>query len=172
MSFKLRELADKSPKLTRAKLLAARSKKDYSDGRTQNAFKDETDINRIMQRYATTQTISHLAKNEAFYGDFSDFDFTTSAAQLARGRQIFNSAPSEIRKEFDEDPAKFFEFVNDPDNIGRLDELLPALAKPGRQLPDLSGKTAPAVASEPEANVTNTTQVDPALPPDPAAQGE
>lgn len=142
--------------------------KEYKDGRTKQAFRDETDINKILQRAQKTGTISHLNKHEAVYGDFANYDFLYNNIQMTRGRQIFDELPSELRSEFDNSPADFFKYVNNPENKDRLGELLPALAEPGRQ----NIATAPAnadteaasdAASEPLAskNITNTAEAGP-----------
>ncbi len=131
---KLRE-ADKRKKLTRAQILALEPDKVYDDGRTKQCYKDECDIQKIMDRFARTQTISHLAKHEGVYADFSDFDFHEQTMKLTRGREIFDELPAELRTEFQQSPAKFFAYVNDPVNVDKLREKLPGLAKPGRQLP-------------------------------------
>lgn len=143
MSMKLALLAKKHKVTKRDRVLALRPMLKYDDGRTQQTFKNETDINRIMARAQTTGTISHLNQHQAKYADFSDFDFFESQRMLTEGRQVFDQAPSEIRKEFGNSPAKFFAYVNDPANSGRLAELLPTLAKPGTQLIDVSGRTPP-----------------------------
>jgi len=115
----------------------------YTDGRTKQAFKDETDINKILFRAQKSGTISHLAKHEANYSDFADFDFFEATIQLTRGREIFDELPSEIRSEFNQSPAAFFDYVNDPANVDDLRKKLPGLAKPGRQNIDMSGKSPP-----------------------------
>lgn len=106
---------------------------DYKDGRTKQSFKDETDINIIMKRAQKSGTISHLNKYQPLYGDFSEFDFFAAQLKLAEGREIFDALPPELRNEFNQEPAAFFDYVNDPANKDRLDKLLPALAEPGRQ---------------------------------------
>ncbi len=105
----------------------------YKDGRTKQSFRDETDINQIMKRAQVSGTISHLAKHEGRYADFSTFDFFENTLMLARGREIFDDLPVELRKEFSQSPEDFFRYVNDPANKDRLHELLPGLAEPGRQ---------------------------------------
>ncbi len=139
----------------------------FTDGRTKQSFKDETDINMILKRAQKSGTISHLNKFEARYGDFSNFDFFEAQLKLAKGGEIFDALPVELRREFNQSPADFFNYVNDPANKDRLGKLLPALAEPGRQ--NLSVKTASAddakavleaAAPEPEKA--------PALPPTPA----
>lgn len=124
----------------------------YPDGRTKQSYKDECDINKIMARAEKGGTISHLAKYEAVYGDFSDFDFQEQTQKLTRGREIFDDLPAELRQEFGQSPAKFFEYVNDPANAGDLRRKLPPLSAPGRQLPKvgvtLADEAARAAASE------------------------
>ena len=74
--------------------------KDYSDGRTKQSFKDATDINKLLKKAQRTGTLSHLEKFQGQYGDFSDFDFLEAQNNLARGKQIFEQLPSEVRREF------------------------------------------------------------------------
>ncbi len=139
-------------------MLPTKQPTSYPDGMTKQSFKDETDINKLLQRAQKTGTISHLNKHEARYGDFSDFDFFEATLKLTQGREIFDELPSEVRAEFRNSPADFFKYVNDPANRDRLDKLMPALAAPGRQNIDVSGKVSPDTASEPVASATTTTQ--------------
>ncbi len=105
----------------------------FTDGRTKQSFKDETDINKILKRAQKSGTISHLNQYQSRYGDFSGFDFFEAQLKLSQGGEIFDALPVEIKREFNQSPAQFFEFVNDPANADRVQKLLPALAEPGRQ---------------------------------------
>ncbi len=140
---------------------------DYSDGRTKQSFKDETDINKILHRAQAAGTMSHLDKYQGTYGDFADFDFFDAQINLTRGREVFDSLPSEIRKEFNQSPAQFFDYVNDPENIDDLRKKLPGLAAPGRQNIDVSGKSTPEDAQPPPQ-----AEPPPADPPPPAGDNE
>lgn len=137
MSLTLRALreADKRKNLTRTQILALLAAKAYDDGRTKQCHKNECDIVKIMARFATTQTISHLAKYEGVYADFSDFDFHKQSTLLAQGETIFANLNAELRREFNQNPAEFFAYVNDPKNSKDLQNKLPGLAAPGDQLP-------------------------------------
>ncbi len=115
-----------------------------------------------MARFEVTGTISHVNKYEGMYADFSDFDFVEQTRRLTVGREVFDALPAEVRNEFGQSPAKFFDFVNDPANKDDLLEKLPALAKPGTQLPRVPSPTADheaatAAASEPVASETPPT---------------
>ncbi len=106
----------------------------YDDGRTKQSFKNGTDINRILAKAHKTGVISHLNKYGAIYGDFSDMpDLLQANERLARGQQIFDELPSEVRAEFRQEIGEFYKYVNDPANKDDLATKLPALAEPGRQ---------------------------------------
>ena len=132
----------------------------FGKSRTKQSFKDSTDINKILRKAQKTGTISHLQKHGASYGDFTDIpDLLTAQSRLIRGREIFEELPSELRSEFDQDMGKFFAYVNDPANVNDLARLLPALAEPGRQFPNVnavasSGQASVGGVSEPVASET------------------
>jgi len=118
------------------------------EGLTNQAFKDECDINRVLDRAKKGVGIAHLANYQGVYGDFSDMDANTYEAMvtnLANANSIFHDLGAELRAEFDNNPGKFFEFVNNPENKDRLEEIFPTLAAPGKQFPDVIGGLATAV---------------------------
>jgi len=111
----------------------------YEDGRTKQSFKDDTDINKLLARAAQGDTITHLAKHGAIYGDFSDIDdLLTANARLQRGQKIFDELPGEVKREFNQSPAAFYKFVNDPANADQLERVVPGLAQRGTQLPSVA----------------------------------
>jgi len=144
------------PYKNREKILALAPDPVYDDGRTKQSHKDETDIVKIMARFQKTGTISHLAKYEAAYADYSDYEYHAELNKLTRGREIFDALPAEVRREFSQSPAAFFEFVNDPANKDDLLIKLPALAAPGNQIAraaldaDAAAAEAAALAPVPE----------------------
>ncbi len=129
-------------KRSREQLLGLIPDIEYIDGRTKQSHRDETDIVKIMARFAKTGTVSHLAKHEGVYADFSDFDFHKQTTMLSRGREIFAELPAELRKEFSQSPAAFFAYVNDPANAKELRTKLPGLAAPGRQIDAITPPSA------------------------------
>lgn len=109
---------------------------DYSDGRTKQGFKDETDINMILKRAQKKGTLSHLERHGGHYADYSDVPTLLEAhSRIQEGQRVFDELPSQLRAEFGNDQFAFFEFVNKTENAGKLAELLPQLAEPGLQLP-------------------------------------
>ncbi len=115
----------------------------FDKGLTKQTFRDETDINKILQKFQVSGVVSHLNKFEGMYGEFADFDFLNANLMLNKGADIFAALPSEVRREFDQDPSKFFAFVNDVENKDKLNELLPGIAVPGDYFVDVSSDTPP-----------------------------
>lgn len=125
---------------------------DYSkDGMTKQSFKDSTDVNKILAKFQKTGVISHLAKFGPEYGNFSDVDFMQAQVALARGKEIFEALPAEVKREFKQDAGAFFAFVNDPGNKDRLKEVLPAIAEPGSYFPEVVRKPVGAAPPQPPA---------------------
>lgn len=111
--------------------------KDYSDGMTKQSFKDQCDINNILKKAQRTGSLAHVQKYPtAVYAEFDGVDLLGAFERAERAKQIFADLPSEVRSEFDQDPFAFVKFAADPENIGRLAELLPAIAEPGRYFPN------------------------------------
>jgi len=153
MSMQIQKLA-KGKSLSRKALLKLIPPIVYNDGVTKQAYKDETDIVKIMARADKLGTISHLQKFEGVYADYSDFDFHEQTQKLTEGRQIFDELPMELRKEFGQSPADFFAYVNDPANKDDLQKKLPMLALPGKQLLSTKPPDADTEAAEATANPT------------------
>lgn len=92
---------------------------NYEPSKTQQHFKDEHDINNIMKKYLK-QGISYnqLPNPSGIYGDFSNVkDYQNSLQTIIDADQAFLTIPSNIRKRFDNDPQKLFEFLNDKKNL-------------------------------------------------------
>ncbi len=132
-------------------------KRKYSQhGRTKQSFKDSCDINKLLEKGAKAGGLSHLQRHGARYGDFANIDWENLPLQLAEGNQVFQELPAELKKEFNQNPAEFFNYVTDPQNEGRLHELLPAIAERGNFFPNVnkiktrpSENTANAITDEP-----------------------
>jgi phage internal scaffolding protein len=86
-------------------------------GLAQQHFKDECDVNRILAKYQKTGLIDHV---NHFQGDYADLsavpDFQESLNAVLDAQAAFDTLPSMIRKQFDNDPAAFLDFVHNPDN--------------------------------------------------------
>lgn len=96
---------------------------DTGPGLTEQAHKQECDINYILREAVSTGMVRHLAKHQGRYDDVSVQDFQQAMGIVQRTTKMFEALPSKIRKEVGGDPAKFLKFVQDPANKTRLEEL-------------------------------------------------
>lgn len=145
-------------------------RKDYSDGRAKQTFKDSCDINKMLKKAQQTGSIAHLNKYpEKIYGEFDgEFTLLEATQKIAKVGEIFAEMPSEIRREFNNNPLEFVAFANDPANVGRLAELLPKIAEPGAYFPNpvqRGGQGAGAATAPVEAQSAS----EPVVPADPPA---
>lgn len=93
-------------------------------GRTKQCHKDECDINRVLRNYDKTGLLTHVNNSAKHYGDFTQVNEYRESLDLVRDAQTaFAEVPSEIRKEFNNDPGEFFEFVTNPANNEKLVEM-------------------------------------------------
>jgi len=85
--------------------------------RTQQQFKDQTNVNNIMKKYLKTGTITHLNTSSGQYGDFSTLtDYQKSLQTVIDANNSFNQLSSEIRKKFGNNPQLLINFLADPKN--------------------------------------------------------
>lgn len=86
--------------------------------RTQQAYKDEVDVNRIMRKYRSTQDASIFKRaGEGQYGDFSGVvDFQTAHQKIIDTRAAFMQLDSRVRARFENDPGALLNFLNDERN--------------------------------------------------------
>lgn len=91
-------------------------------GYTEQAHKDEVDIHNIMRKYEKTGVIKH---NAAFEGQYMDMtgalDYTDAQNLIAEGKSMFETVPSGIRQDFDNDSSKFVDFMQDENNRSQIE---------------------------------------------------
>jgi phage internal scaffolding protein len=91
---------------------------------TKQSFKNECDINNIMKQYSNTGTFPNVNQREPIYDDFeNNLDYHAAFNFVMDAQKSFYNLPSKLRSEFDNDPAKFLLFTNDPENIPKMKEL-------------------------------------------------
>ena len=82
MSRRLREAINAEPVKPKGREaeLSLTEYPEYNDGRTKQSFKEETDVNRIIQRAQQVGGLAHVQKYpEAVYGEFSgEMDLLTA----------------------------------------------------------------------------------------------
>jgi len=90
---------------------------------TQQHSKDQVDINNIMKRYIKTGVLDHVAKYKPQYRDNNSIDYQESMNIVIKADEMFSELPAQARKQFNNDPAAFLDFVQDPANHDKLHEL-------------------------------------------------
>lgn len=138
--------------------------KDYSDGRTKQAFEKDTNINKLLAKHQKQGTLSTLQAQEGQYGEFEGYDLLEAFQKVDNAKRIFSELPSQVRREFGENPVNFINFVGDPANADRLETVLPHLAAPGFQFPNVGG--------EPQIPDEAAAPGDPGRPEDPGPPAE
>lgn len=89
---------------------------EFSPSLTKQAHKDECDINRIVRRYDQTGVWEHVKSFEPVYASLEPFDYQESMNKVIAAQEAFDALPSVVRKRFENDPAQFLAFAQDPDN--------------------------------------------------------
>lgn len=88
--------------------------------------KNECDINNIMKRFLKNgaSALTDLIRQDPTYGDFSSLpEFVDAMNLINHAHDQFSHLSARVRARFDNDPAKFLEFANDPSNGKEMVEL-------------------------------------------------
>lgn len=86
---------------------------------TQQQFKDECDINKIMERYLKTGVLSDPLDQRGTpkYGEYAEIgDYMDHMNKVVEANEMFEALPASIRKRFNNNPADLVEFVMDANN--------------------------------------------------------
>lgn len=92
---------------------------------TVQSEKDNCDINVIMNRYATCGTPLPARSDgvEPMFADVSELgDYMENFNRCKQAEEMFNSLPSALRKELDNNPANLLPFIQDEKNRERCYE--------------------------------------------------
>lgn len=96
---------------------------DTGEGLTEQAHKRETDINYILRDYERTGFIKHAQKHKGKYDDVSVQDFQDAMFIVTNAQKMFDELPGQVRKRFQNSPAEFLSFVQDPNNAAEMAKL-------------------------------------------------
>ncbi len=122
--------------------------------KTKQSFKDECNINNIMNKYMKDGLIEHTNEHRGKYINLPEFDdYHDALNQIQDANEAFASLTSQLRGRFENDPAKFLEFVLDENNRDEINSLglgvipdAPAPASPagGAPTPEEGASPPPA----------------------------
>jgi len=91
--------------------------------RTQQHFKDETDINNILRQFNVTGLLPQKALSPR-YGDFTGIgDYHGALNQVIAAEGEFMTLPAQLRARFNNDPQELIEFLNNPENKDEAQKL-------------------------------------------------
>lgn len=90
---------------------------------TEQHHKDEVNINNIIKRHGLDMIAKTASVIQMQFDENPNNDFTEVMTMMVKAKDSFESLPSKIRKEFDNDPAKFVDFVRNPDNAEQMYDL-------------------------------------------------
>jgi len=93
--------------------------------RTEQSHKNEVDINKIIKRHGIdliNKTAAMMAPSMRF-DDVTGNDFQEASNIILKATESFNSLPSKLRNQFDNSPAAYLDFVQNPDNSDQLIEM-------------------------------------------------
>lgn len=91
---------------------------------TRQEFAEECDINMLMAQYEKTGFLpANVNRTEPRYLDVSDVPDLPRALEILKDTtEAFMSLPATVRREFDNDPVKFIEFAENPENLEKMRE--------------------------------------------------
>lgn len=83
---------------------------------TQQQFKDEVDINTLVERFGLTGEMPQVAKLPSFDDYTGIFDYQTAMNAIVAAREQFMTLPAKLRSRFENDPHQYVNFFADPNN--------------------------------------------------------
>lgn len=92
----------------------------FVGGETQvkQSFKDQCDINRIIEKYRATGLIDHVRGNPGVYEDVSNVpDYQEALHRVDLAQEAFSGLPSSLRSRFENDPGQFVAWLRDKANM-------------------------------------------------------
>lgn len=96
---------------------------------TEQHHKLGTDINYIISKYQKNRVIDPALIKSGNYGFATSHDFNSAMLLVTQAQRQFDSLPADFRKEFNDDPAQFLHYCQEPENFEVLVEM--GLAEPG-----------------------------------------
>lgn len=119
-------------------------------GRARPEFQDECDVNQILRKFQKTGLVSHLAKGQPQYGDFTNVtSYADAVSQVREAEAAFLELPANIRRRFENNPTALVEFMNDAAN---LDEAIELGLVTKRAKPAETATETPASGPQPPAD--------------------
>ena len=115
-------------------------------GLTEQSHKEDVDMHNIMRQFEKTGIVKHVAAHAGTYGDYVGAPgFQEAMNIIAKAESMFESVPAKIRAKFDNDPGKFVDFMQAPENYQAILDL----GLDASHLPKPEAVAEPAIADPP-----------------------
>lgn len=98
------------------------------ESKTKQQFKTQCDVNHIIQQYDRGGVITHGNAASPQYGVAPKIDYHSAMNIVVEANAAFEALPANVRKRFDNDPAKFMDVIHDEkyhDDMVELGLLIP-----------------------------------------------
>lgn len=136
------------------------------DGRTHQSFKNDCNINQIMKKYRNQGYAPQVQPGQ--YGIATGVELYDAQLLVAEAKTMFEELPSEIRNEFQNDPVKLLDFVNDEKNLEAMYEMGLAERPTPTEIDQVKNTINPAQQDQDQDQaVQSATPID---QPDPASE--
>jgi hypothetical protein len=93
-----------------------------TENKVEQAYGEQLDINNLLEPAIRKGLLRHGVTFEGEYDDIPVGSFQEAQNIVARGKSMFEALPSAIRTKFENDPGKFINFVQDPQNRPWLEQ--------------------------------------------------
>lgn len=87
---------------------------------TKQSFRDECNVNTIMNRYLQNGEIPVINQQAPQYLDVTGLEFQEKMEFVAGAQTLFNELPSNLRNRFQNDPAQMLDFCSNPANRAEM----------------------------------------------------
>lgn len=89
----------------------------------QQQFKDECDINTILERFGVTGELPSARAVPQYFDATGITDYHSAMNQVVQAQTAFAELPAKIRSRFENDPGRLIEFLDDENNRKEAIEL-------------------------------------------------
>lgn len=88
----------------------------------EQSHKDEVNINNIIKRHGIdlVAKTNNLRSSDYTFDDIPGNDFQEAMLKVIKAQDTFMTIPSAIRKKFNNNPAEFLDFVQNPENMDEM----------------------------------------------------
>ena len=90
---------------------------------TEQSHAETVNINHIMARYQRNRVLDHVNMHQGTYNDYANAPtYYEAQCVIANANSMFESVPPHIRADFQNDPAQFVDFMQNPENREAIEE--------------------------------------------------